>query len=149
MFAVPPIAWLLGGAFVLWVLGRPRLMFPIPGGKAGSGFGLRMHPILGYPKLHEGMDIPAKTGLPIFAAEAGTVIYAGERGGYGLMVEIDHGDHFVTRYGHMSRIMTTKGATVIRGQTIGLVGSTGLSTGPHLHFETRVRGVPMDPALYL
>ena len=100
-------------------------------------------------RMHEGIDLGAPTGTPIGASKAGTVIYAGWRGGYGQMVLISHGDGVVTAYAHMSRVGTSNGASVSAGATIGYVGSTGNSTGPHLHLETRVNGAAVNPRQYL
>ncbi len=99
--------------------------------------------------MHEGIDIAASTGAPIWAAAAGTVIHAGWLGGYGNLVVLDHGNGLATAYAHCSAILVGVGQTVAQGETIALVGSTGHSTGPHLHFEVRVNGVAVDPLLYL
>ncbi len=114
-------------------------------GRVGSGFGMRYHPILKRNRMHTGVDIGAPSGTPIAAAGAGEVIYAGWRGGYGNTVMIDHGRGRVTLYAHMSAIGVRAGQIVSRGQTIGRVGSTGLSTGPHLHYELRINGTPVNP----
>jgi len=118
---------------------------PIPGTSIGSKFGLRRHPILGSTRLHAGGDIGAPSGTPIYAPADGVVLSADERGGYGNATVLDHGFSLTTLYAHQSRIDVEPGQYVKRGDPIGLVGSTGLSTGPHLHFETRLRGVPTDP----
>ncbi|MEO0374973.1 MAG: peptidoglycan DD-metalloendopeptidase family protein [Cyanobacteria bacterium P01_A01_bin.17] len=124
--------------------------FQIPAnGPITSSFGYRYHPILGRGRLHSGMDIGAPTGTPIYAAEAGTVITAGWNGGYGNCVIISHGNGFTTLYGHASELYVVPGQSVQRGQPIAAIGSTGLSTGPHLHFEVRFNGEPTDPAPYL
>ena len=122
-----------------------KWLMPIAGGRVGSGFGMRYHPILHYWRMHYGVDIGARSGTPIRAAERGLVIYAGWRGGYGNTVMLDHGGGVVTVYAHCSRLGATVGQTVARGQTIAYVGSTGLSTGPHLHFEVRRNGAAVDP----
>lgn len=112
-------------------------------GSVTSGFGQR------WGRLHAGIDIGASTGTPIYAANSGEVIHAGTQGAYGKLVIIDHGDSFHTAYAHQSDIATSVGASVDRGELIGYVGSTGRSTGPHLHFETRVNGSPENPLNYL
>jgi murein DD-endopeptidase MepM/ murein hydrolase activator NlpD len=117
-------------------------------GPITSGFGWRMHPILGYERFHSGTDFGADYGSTIRAANTGTVIYAGWYGGYGNAVIIDHGNGITTLYGHSSELYVAEGQVVQRGQAIAAVGSTGLSTGPHLHFEVRKDGEPVDPMDY-
>lgn len=114
-----------------------------------SDFGYRVHPILGYARFHDGVDFGADYGSPIWAAKDGVVIFAGWYGGYGQAVIIDHGNNVTTLYGHTSEIYVSEGETVRRGQIIAAVGSTGLSTGPHLHFEVRLSGEPTNPMNYL
>ncbi|MHC5725672.1 MAG: M23 family metallopeptidase, partial [Nostoc sp.] len=114
-----------------------------------SPFGWRIHPILGYRRFHAGLDFAASYGSTIRAADSGTVIFAGWYGGYGRALIIDHGNGMTTLYGHTSELYVTEGQAVERGQAIGAVGSTGFSTGPHLHFEVRRDGTPVDPANYL
>lgn len=124
------------------------LLEPVPGA-IGSGFGPRRHPILGVVRMHRGVDIGAPSGTPIRAAGPGRVLRAGVAGDYGILVTIDHGNGAETRYAHLSRAHVAVGDEVVRGDLIGQVGSTGLSTGPHLHFEVRVDGKPVDPAPWL
>lgn len=114
-----------------------------------SGFGVRTDPFLGRPAMHSGLDFRASTGDPVRATANGKVVTAGWQGGYGRLVEIDHGNTLSTRYGHLSEIHVKVGDTVRIGQLIGAVGSTGRSTGPHLHYETRVDGDPVDPQRFL
>lgn len=114
-----------------------------------SSFGWRTHPILGYEKFHAGVDFGADYGTVIAAADRGTVIFAGWYGGYGNAVIIDHGGGLTTLYAHTSELYVTDGQTVQRGQAIAAVGSTGFSTGPHLHFEVRRQGEPTDPMAFL
>lgn len=119
------------------------------GGGVASGYGMRLHPVLGYYRLHAGLDIGGAMGQPIFAAKEGTVILAGWNGGYGNTVVIDHGDGITTLYGHQSQLNVSTGMNVSRGDIIGQVGSTGLSTGPHLHFEVRLNGAAIDPLPFM
>lgn len=114
-----------------------------------SGFGMRMDPFLHSPAMHTGLDFRGESGDPVHATASGTITHAGWSGGYGRMVEIDHGNGFTTRYGHLSGIDVEVGQSVRTGQTVGRVGSTGRSTGPHLHYETRVDGEAVDPQRFL
>ena len=114
-----------------------------------SGFGVRIDPFLGRPAMHTGLDFRGSPGDPIRATATGTVTSAGLSGGYGKMVEIDHGNGLSTRYGHMSEIDVTVGQRIRIGQTVGRLGSTGRSTGPHLHYETRIDGDAVDPQKFL
>jgi murein DD-endopeptidase MepM/ murein hydrolase activator NlpD len=118
-------------------------------GPVTSGFGWRTHPISGTRRFHAGIDIGAPAGAPVRAAGAGVVAAAGWRGGYGLTVEVDHGEGVTTLYAHLSSIAVRPGEPVATGQQLGAVGSTGASTGPHLHFEVRVQDSPVDPAGWL
>jgi murein DD-endopeptidase MepM/ murein hydrolase activator NlpD len=114
-----------------------------------SGFGVRIDPFLSRPAMHTGLDIRAEVGDPIQVTANGTVTAAGWSGGYGKMVEVDHGNGFATRYGHMSEIEVKVGQQVKIGQSLGKVGTTGRSTGPHLHYETRIDGEAVDPQKFL
>jgi murein DD-endopeptidase MepM/ murein hydrolase activator NlpD len=115
----------------------------------GSGFGFRRDPFTGRPALHAGLDFPADPGTPILAAAGGVISSVEVHPAYGNLVEIDHGNRLVTRYAHVSRFLVKQGDLVKRGQKIAEVGSSGRSTGPHLHFEVLVEGVPQDPARFL
>jgi murein DD-endopeptidase MepM/ murein hydrolase activator NlpD len=114
-----------------------------------SNFGIRSDPFRGTAAMHAGVDIPGPVGTPVYATADGTVDKAERSGGYGNMVEIDHGKGIATRYGHLSKILITPGAHVHRGQLIALMGSTGRSTGPHLHYEVRIDGHAVNPAPFL
>lgn len=114
--------------------------------KRSSGYGWRIHPVKKVRKFHKGLDMAAKTGTPVVAAGDGVVEFAGVNGGYGNLIRLDHGGGLTTRYGHLSKILVKKGQQVTAGERIGLVGSTGMSTGAHLHFEVRQNGQPMNPA---
>jgi murein DD-endopeptidase MepM/ murein hydrolase activator NlpD len=125
------------------------LRVPLRGARLTSPFGLRVHPIYGTTRLHAGMDLAAPSGTPVKAAADAVVVRAGVHGGFGNLVVLDHGGALATLYGHLSRIDVRPGDLVQRGDPIGAVGSTGASTGPHLHFEVRVSGAPVDPMPYL
>jgi murein DD-endopeptidase MepM/ murein hydrolase activator NlpD len=114
-----------------------------------SPFGMRLDPFLGRPAVHTGIDLRGEIGEPVHATAAGKVSIAGREGGYGNMVEINHGNGLATRYGHLSKILVKVGQTVRIGEVIGLIGSTGRSTGPHLHYETRINGEAVDPQKFL
>ena len=109
----------------------------------------RFHPVLNYARAHEGIDVAAPTGTPIVAPAAGVVTQASTERGYGLVVEVDHGNGIVTKFAHCSKAMVRRGQRVTRGQEIAAVGSSGLSTGPHLHYEIRVNGKVVDPLTYV
>ncbi len=127
-------------------LRRPFIRMPIPYARLSSGFGARRHPVLGRMRMHKGVDYRASTGTPIMAAGDSRVQFAGWKGGYGRAVILDHGRGHTTLYGHMSRFGKIKpGQRVAQGTVIGYVGSTGMSTGPHLHYEFRVNGVHRNP----
>lgn len=130
------------------IRGTGRFSFPSDG-SITSSFGSRLHPILGYRRFHAGIDFGATHGSTIRAADSGTVIFAGWYGGYGKAVIIDHGNGLTTMYAHASELLVSEGQGVQRGQAIAAVGSTGLSTGPHLHFEVRQNGEPVNPIAYL
>jgi murein DD-endopeptidase MepM/ murein hydrolase activator NlpD len=115
-------------------------------GPVSSGYGMRRHPVLGFSRFHRGLDFVAAYGTPIVAAADGVVSFAGWHGGHGQFVQIRHDGGLGTGYGHMARIVARPGTQVARGELIGYVGSTGLSTGPHLHYEVYRGGVPVDPA---
>jgi murein DD-endopeptidase MepM/ murein hydrolase activator NlpD len=122
---------------------------PVNAGHLGSAFGWRIDPFTGRSALHTGLDFQADTGTPIVAASGGVVVTQEWHAAYGNMVEVDHGNGLVTRYAHASRVLVKKGDLVKRGQRIAEVGSTGRSTGPHLHFEVLVEGIPQDPQKFL
>ena len=122
---------------------------PVTGTEIGSPFGFRIDPFTGRSALHTGLDFPADIGTPIVAAAGGVVVVQEHHLAYGNMIEIDHGNDLITRYAHLSDAFVKKGDIVKRGQKIATVGSTGRSTGPHLHFEVWVSGVPQDPQRFL
>lgn len=118
-------------------------------GPVSSGFGRRVHPMTGTVRMHAGLDLAVPAGTPVRAAAAGQVIHNGALGGYGLTVDIAHGNGTVTRYAHQSRVLVAAGQSVAAGQVIGLAGSTGASTGPHVHFEVRTPAGAIDPRTWL
>jgi murein DD-endopeptidase MepM/ murein hydrolase activator NlpD len=125
---------------------RGGFTMPVTGAQLSSGFGLRFHPLLGFTRMHQGVDLAAPYGTPIVAATDGVVGFAGWKGGYGNFVQIVQGGGAGTGYGHMAAMVVRPGDAVRQGQLIGYVGSTGLSTGPHCHFEVYENGVAIDPA---
>ncbi|MCY3924054.1 MAG: peptidoglycan DD-metalloendopeptidase family protein [bacterium] len=118
-------------------------------GSVSSGYGNRLHPILGVYRLHAGIDLGTVHGQPVYSARAGVVLTAGPWGGYGNAVVIDHGDGLASVYAHMSEVAVRPGDLVMGLEQVGSIGSTGLSTGPHLHFEIRLNGTAVDPLRYL
>jgi hypothetical protein len=122
---------------------------PVQTSTLGSTFGWRIDPFTGHTALHTGLDFPAEPGTAIYAAAGGVVVTQEFHPQYGNMIEIDHGNDLITRYGHSSRVFVKKGDLIKRGQKIAEVGTTGRSTGPHLHFEVLVQGVPQDPQKFL
>ena len=131
---------------------KERLMpttLPVKEAFLGSPFGHRSDPIVGQRAMHEGIDFNAETGTPVVAAADGVVLSAGWQSDFGNMIEVDHGDGLTTRYAHLSRMNSKAGSLVKRGERIGAVGSTGRSTGSHLHFEVRMLGVAQNPASFL
>lgn len=127
---------------------RAFLRTPLDGGRISSGFGMRQHPILGFSRMHHGIDFAAPTGTPVYAAADGVVVEAGRRGGYGRMIRLRHGGDIHTLYAHLSRFAPglKAGKRVRQGEVIGRVGSTGASTGPHLHYEIHMAEKPVDPS---
>jgi len=121
---------------------------PVDGARISSGFGARLHPILGYTRMHKGIDFAVPTGTPVMAAGSGTVSFAGVAGEYGNFVVINHGNGYSTAYGHLSRFAggVRTGAHVSQGEVVAYSGMTGLATGPHLHYEIRVNNAPVNPA---
>ena len=149
--ALRMIQWTIGGR-TEWYdaagVGQQRQGFtsPVANARKTSGFGWRLHPLLGYSRMHQGTDYGAASGAPIRAVTDGVVSFAGWHGGHGNMVKLSHAGGLGSGYGHMSRIAVSPGSRVVQGQVIGYVGSTGLSTGPHLHFEVYRGGVPVNPS---
>lgn len=123
--------------------------WPVEGGWISSGFGVRADPFNGHQSVHEGVDIASSMGSPVLAVGDGVVSHSGERAGYGLLVEVTHESGLITRYAHTSATLVKVGDRVKKGQSIALVGSSGRSTGPHLHFEVVRNGAPVNPMRYL
>jgi len=131
---------------------RDRLLpttLPVKEAMLGSSFGHRSDPIAGLRAMHEGLDFSAESGTPVVAAADGVVLSAEYHSDFGNLVEIDHGEGLVSRYAHLSRLDAKPGSLVKRGELIGAIGTTGRSTGPHLHFEVRMLGIAQDPAVFL
>ena len=136
---------------------RPVAEQPAPGAAAvkralprlSSRYGVRPDPVDGGQRFHAGIDIPGAAGSPVLASAGGTVTFAGYAGGYGRMIEIDHGGGMRTRYAHLDQLLVRPGSQVGQGAIVGRIGSTGRSTGPHLHFEVRRQGRPVDPVALL
>jgi murein DD-endopeptidase MepM/ murein hydrolase activator NlpD len=124
---------------------RTGMHVPVDSTRVTSKFGMRRHPLLGYSRMHKGIDFGAPYGAPIMAATDGTVSFAGWHGGHGRYVMVKHNGNLTTAYAHMSRMLVRVGAHVSAGQVIGYVGSTGLSTGPHLHYEVYRNGQAINP----
>ena len=122
---------------------------PLAIGSTSSGYGLRTHPVLGGTRAHKGIDLAAPTGTPVYATADGVIGKAEWFSSYGLFIAIDHGADLETRYAHMSRLAVAAGERVKKGDVIGYVGSTGRSTGPHLHYEVRVAGTAVNPMPYM
>jgi len=122
---------------------------PLDGLTMTSNFGMRVHPVLGGLRAHKGIDLSAPVGTPIHATADGVVGKAAWFGGYGLYVQLEHGNDLETRYGHMSRLNVAEGQHIHKGDIVGYVGTTGRSTGPHLHYEVRVSGVAVNPVPYM
>ena len=122
---------------------------PIPGARRSSGFGRRKDPFTRRPAMHSGLDFRSPTGKPVHVTAPGKVVKSVYSKGYGNLVEVDHGGGFTTRYGHLSKRKVKVGQWIGAGDIVGLVGSTGRSTGPHLHYEVRIRGKAVDPAKYI
>ena len=146
--------------FARWDQGQTGLVQPIPqisvpsrmpleDARLSSGYGSRIHPVLGRRKGHKGVDLAAPTGTPVYATADGTVSRANWFSSYGKFISLEHGADMQTRYAHLSRIVVNAGDSVKKGELIGYVGSTGRSTGPHLHYEVRIAGKAVDPAPYM
>ncbi len=141
--AAPPDAYAEAPPF-----GAPSIVFPIMTPRLSSGFGRRIHPIRRFSSSHQGVDLAAPLNSPVRAVTKGRVVFADRYKGYGKLVTIQHSDGYTSHYGHLNEIRVNPGDTVTAGQIIGGVGSTGASTGPHLHFEWRHHGMAYDPLLY-
>jgi murein DD-endopeptidase MepM/ murein hydrolase activator NlpD len=122
---------------------------PVQEGFISSAYGERVDPFTGYTAFHSGVDFAGEEGSPVMAVATGVVVWAGDKVGYGNLVEINHGDGYVTRYAHNAAILVKAGDTVLKGQALGLLGSSGHSTGPHVHFEVLRDGNPVDPMAFI
>ena len=137
-----------GTSFASYFVSANPIM-PVKGARITSRFGYRTHPITGKKGFHTGLDLAAAEGTPISAVYYGKVTKTGEDDSWGKYVLVEHSDGFETFYCHLSEIYAEKGAVIRQGETVGLVGSTGMSTGPHLHFEVRINGIRVDPELLI
>lgn len=142
------------GTSVVSVPSRPRTVsipsrMPLEGAALTSGFGMRTHPVLGGRRGHKGIDLSSPIGTPIYATADAVVTRADWFSSYGLFISLDHGAQLETRYGHLSRLNVAEGQVVKKGDLIGYVGSTGRSTGPHLHYEVRIAGTAVNPVPYM
>lgn len=160
---VPAIGGPVAGGPVATTASLAQMIAQLPGDTSGSRpsfsplarsnvtsrFGFRNHPILGGRRMHSGIDLSAPMGTPVYATALGVVTGAGWRGSYGILVQLHHAESYETRYGHLSRLAVQAGQIVEPGQLIGYVGSTGRSTGPHLHYEVRRGGRAIDPLPYM
>ena len=126
-----------------------RFRWPVSPLVVSSPYGSRVHPIAGQPSFHAGIDLEAPLEQPVRAAEVGTVVFSAWNGGYGKVIELQHDAHWATRYGHLDVLLVRPGTVVKKGQVIGLSGNTGMSTGPHVHFELRRDGDALDPEYFL
>jgi len=124
-------------------------VYPLSGPRISSDFGKRKHPLLGSVRHHDGIDLAAPRGAPVRAIANGLVVFADPRGGYGNLIVVVHSDGLSSHYGHLHSMSVRPGSTIKAGQVIGRVGSTGISTGPHLHFEIRTNGVAGDPEKFI
>lgn len=131
------------------ILSRIPSISPVPDGVVNSRFGVRLHPIFGVKAMHEGMDFAAPVGTPILSTADGVVSFSGKYGGYGNLIEIDHGNGLVTRYAHNHANNVRVGQRVVRGQAIASIGATGITTSPHVHYEVRRDGSAVDPQPYV
>lgn len=136
------------GSAIKSIVSIPSLM-PVDGVHLSSDFGMRIHPVLGGRRQHKGIDLAGPVGTPVHAAADGTVSRADWFSSYGLFVSLEHGGTLQTRYGHMSRLNVAAGQHVHKGDVIGYIGTTGRSTGPHLHYEVRIAGAAVNPVPYL
>jgi murein DD-endopeptidase MepM/ murein hydrolase activator NlpD len=120
---------------------------PVDGARISSGFGMRFHPVLGYSRMHKGVDFAVPTGTPVMAAGSGVIQFAGRQNGYGNLIVVNHGNGYATAYGHLSRFGRGMrvGSRVRQGQVIAFSGMTGMATGPHLHYEIRLNKVQLNP----
>ena len=146
--ALEPVAPPVRGVAAVDATATGDRVWPVDG-PVSSGFGTRVHPMTGTARMHAGLDLAVPAGTPVRAAAAGQVVHDGAMGGYGLTVDIAHSGGTVTRYAHQSRVLVAAGQSVAAGQVIGLAGSTGASTGPHLHFEVRTPAGAIDPMAWL